>query len=337
MFQNVLVATDGTARSRAVLSPLPRLVDREAGRVTVVEVAEPLPTFPAQAVRPPRDAPAGGAGRELADALRAGAMENVRAVQAALAMAGLARVETAVLDGKPGEMLVAHARERAVDLVAMGTHGRSGLARSVLGSVADHVLRQLRGVPLLLVRPTPEQERSLELPDWPSTLAGNAGAFRRVLVPLDGSANSMSAVDPAILASDPTATRLDLLAVVDQLPPGARAAEPGGPGEGPAAEDAEESLTVREARPAYERARAELERARARMHAAGIQHVEIGVRENTFAEREIVQVARSSGAEIVVMATHGRSGIARGLVGSVADHLLRNLEGMPLIVIRPTD
>ncbi len=66
-------------------------------------------------------------------------------------LAGFA-VEYAVRFGDPAEEIVAEAREAGADLIAMATHGRTGLARLLLGSVAEAVLRRSE-VPLLLVRP----------------------------------------------------------------------------------------------------------------------------------------------------------------------------------------
>ena len=61
------------------------------------------------------------------------------------------RVETVVREGRAGREIVECASERGAGLVVMGTHGRSGLRRVVMGSVAHHVLGQLE-VPLMLVR-----------------------------------------------------------------------------------------------------------------------------------------------------------------------------------------
>ena len=62
-------------------------------------------------------------------------------------------VVTEVREGRPGDQIVAFVEENKTALVVMATHGRTGLRRTVLGSVADHVLRHLGEVPLLLVHP----------------------------------------------------------------------------------------------------------------------------------------------------------------------------------------
>lgn len=62
------------------------------------------------------------------------------------------RVSTEVRRGDPGEEIVALAKERQADLIAISTHGRSGLSRLVFGSVAETVIREA-GVPVLVIKP----------------------------------------------------------------------------------------------------------------------------------------------------------------------------------------
>jgi nucleotide-binding universal stress UspA family protein len=70
-----------------------------------------------------------------------------------LRRAGVARVETCVWYGPAAEAIVEAARTRDADLILMSSHGRSGLSRLVLGSVAETVLRAT-ATPILLIRPT---------------------------------------------------------------------------------------------------------------------------------------------------------------------------------------
>ncbi len=62
------------------------------------------------------------------------------------------QVETVTSLGKAGETILDYADRNSVDLIAIATHGRSGLGRAVFGSVADHVLRG-SGLPILVIRP----------------------------------------------------------------------------------------------------------------------------------------------------------------------------------------
>jgi len=61
-------------------------------------------------------------------------------------------VEYVIRTGEVGKAIVDYAEKNRVDLVAIATHGSGGLVRAVLGSVADHVIRNLR-IPILVIRP----------------------------------------------------------------------------------------------------------------------------------------------------------------------------------------
>jgi nucleotide-binding universal stress UspA family protein len=79
------------------------------------------------------------------------AEEYLAAVRARLAGSGVNRVDVSVWYGPPADSIVEAARFRGADLIVMSTHGRSGLGRLVLGSVAETVLRSTT-TPILLVR-----------------------------------------------------------------------------------------------------------------------------------------------------------------------------------------
>jgi nucleotide-binding universal stress UspA family protein len=74
--------------------------------------------------------------------------------------------------GSPADEIIECAREHGVDLIAMSTHGRTGLRRIVLGSVADQVLHRA-GIPILLVRPVQQKARQRAV--CPEPLAERAG------------------------------------------------------------------------------------------------------------------------------------------------------------------
>lgn len=157
MYQNALLATDGSNVARSVFQHVLQVVDPE-GSVVVVEVIDDIAQVFA------RSTPAGfeigaagynaGLAEEVVAAQRAAAEGHLAEAKAFLEQAGMKHVTTEVLSGAPGDMIVREVVARGVDVVLMGTHGRSGLRRTVLGSVADHVLRHLDGVPVLLVHST---------------------------------------------------------------------------------------------------------------------------------------------------------------------------------------
>lgn len=66
---------------------------------------------------------------------------------------GARDVETVVVEGQPAAEIVRVADERRIDLIVLGSHGRGGISRAILGSVADKVMRTAR-CPVLIVHPT---------------------------------------------------------------------------------------------------------------------------------------------------------------------------------------
>jgi nucleotide-binding universal stress UspA family protein len=214
-----------------------------------------------------------------------------------LERAGL-RVRCEVWHGDPSQMIVNAAVRGRVDLIAMTTHGWRGLDRLRFGSVAESVVRRAR-VPVLLVRGRLR---------WP------ADRPPRILVPLDGSEQSAAIL--ALVA--PLRQRLhagvELLHVVEALPPAAYPEIP---------------LSLPDTGPGRAAARDYLGRVAARLAANGPE-VECTVLEGPAAPT-IVRRTSDSGADLVAMTTHGRSGVARLLVGSVAEQVLRAAE-VPILL-----
>ena len=158
MYTSALVATDGSALAAAVLGEVQQIVAPD-GAVTIVEVIDTPSRIIAQTT---------GAGfpygfgtvldngliDQIIAAQRGEAEAHLASARAELEARSFSRIETVVVEGDPGPAIVAEAQRRAVGVVLMATHGRSGLRRTVLGSVADHVMRHLDGIPMLLLRPT---------------------------------------------------------------------------------------------------------------------------------------------------------------------------------------
>jgi nucleotide-binding universal stress UspA family protein len=202
-----------------------------------------------------------------------------------------------LLDGRPAPALAAHARAVGAGLLVMTTHGRGGLERLWLGSVADELVR-LSPVPLLLIRPEPGP-----LP----------GPFRRILVPLDGSPQAEAALEPAsALAGLEPGAELVLLQVV--LPAASAFWAP----------DAVLAAKLGSIDPTRQRetARRYLDAVARRLEAPG-SNVRVRVDEADRVASAVLGAARDEQADVIVMATHGRSGLARLALGSVADKILR--------------
>lgn len=156
MFHRVLVPVDGSALCAPAIAQVPQLVDAD-GEVVIIEVIDSASRILAQTT------PAGFAWydsglsseliAEVISAQRAAADEHLAAARSSLEAAGLTKIESRVLEGIPGPAIVELAHKISADVVVMATHGRSGLKRTMLGSVADHVVRHLHGIPVLLLHP----------------------------------------------------------------------------------------------------------------------------------------------------------------------------------------
>ncbi|WP_253737471.1 universal stress protein [Halohasta salina] len=197
---------------------------------------------------------------------------------------------TAVEWGRPFRSITEYAERHGVDLIVMGTHGRSGLERLVLGSVAEKVLRTA-SVPILVVPPA-------------STDEIGAG-YREVLVPTDGSEAAAGAVDWGLTLADADDGRLHALYSVDT----GRFAG----GELAGVYDSLES-TGEAALDAIREQVAETE-------------VDVTATIGTGpAARVIRSYSDEHAIDLIAMGTHGRSGVERYLIGSVTESVVRHAD-----------
>lgn len=215
-------------------------------------------------------------------------------------------VDAALPYGNAPDAIADEIAFRAIDLVVMATHGRSGLGRFVYGSVAARVLHEAE-VPVLLVRA------------WEEQRGGSSNEVPRIVVPLDGS----SFAEAALPVARDLAAAIDgqLVLVQAILPPEVA----GVPDMHYASFDPEAELAM---------ATAYLERIAAKGGETG--HPTQVIAQVGMPAALIPEVARSNRAAFVVMATHGRSGLGRLVLGSVADATLR-LGTTPLLLVRPEE
>jgi nucleotide-binding universal stress UspA family protein len=226
---------------------------------------------------------------------------------------GVAGVRADVAIGHPAEEIIRYADENNFDLVVMATHGRSGIGRWALGSVAEKVLRASR-VPILLVRAgiagTPASE------EWPG---------RTILVPLDSSPLA-ECVLPHVttLAKQGGADLLDvvLLAVCEPMI---------SPQFSPVAVATPEYVAADMTR-CRQLAEGYLAAVEGRLRAGGLRvrsEILIGK-----AADAIIDYAGSIPSDLIAMATHGRSGLSRWVYGSVASKVLLGAS-RPVFLVRP--
>jgi nucleotide-binding universal stress UspA family protein len=219
-----------------------------------------------------------------------------------------AGIDIAVPYGDPAGEILQEIETRHVDLVVMSTHGRSGLGRWIYGSVGEKVLAA-SPVPVLLVRPTghaPALDRDL--------------AHSSIVVPLDGSALAEAALPHAEYLAQRLGGKLVLLRVVE--PPGPAFAFPGTVASPPPHVEPDREAEL------YLAVRGE------RISATGIP-VQTAVRAGWAAD-VIAYGCTEWQPGMIVMATHGRAGVARALLGSVALEVVRR-SPLPVLLIRPTE
>ena len=142
MYRKILVPLDGSELAECVLPHVKAVASgSDRGKVVLLGIVEPLPAGTPPAV-------------DFEVVQKAGVKEAEKylaRIQAKLSKEGL-NVEVEVLTGRPAETITDFVRREKVDLVALATHGRSGISRWVFGSVADKLVRSL-SVPVLLIRP----------------------------------------------------------------------------------------------------------------------------------------------------------------------------------------
>lgn len=287
-FRKILCAVDFSAGSQRALRQAARLAREADAALLLAHVwympalaVTKLPVLPPDSVEAILD----DEERALADA----AAEATRL--------GVTRVETAFLTGVPARELVELARGAAIDLVVVGTHGRTGLDRVLLGSVAERVIRQAP-CPVLAV---------------PSR--GEVSAFRHVLCPVDLSERSREALALAGELAAAHGAGLTLLHVIEV--PVRFSGEP-------RVEGFAEVLD----KPAAQRLDAWEKELQARRPLAVTLRWRIG----SPGAQVLAAIDADRTIDLVVMASHGRTGLRRALLGSVAEKVVRHADRAVLVV-----
>lgn len=234
----------------------------------------------------------------------AGMEEYLKTQQAKLTQAGY-HVTTQVVEGDAANVILTLAQSADVDLIAMSSHGRSGFVRWALGSVAERVLHGVQ-IPLFLVR---------------ESTAPRPNKLQTILLPLDGSTVAEQAIPEAQTLALANNARVLLVQVIQRLD-----------------ERSQQLLFTNEARAkatfAEWRAEAEhyLQGVAQRLTAAGVTN-DIRV---VVDDPDRAICAMSQQADLVVMGTHGRTGVSRWVYGSVANKVLRGAS-CPLLLVHTLD
>lgn len=282
---SILVPTDGSDGAMAAARRAIDLADRAGAALHVVSVVE----VPAGESGQPDETDRADRG-ELLDADADRAIESV----AITAQEHLSEsVVTAVESGTPFRRITEYADEHDVDMIVMGTHGRTGLERFLLGSVAEKTLRT-SPVPVCTVSPAAGE---IEI---------GATSYDTVLLPTDGSEGAERAMDWGIAIADLYDGTVHTVYSVDT----SRFTSTG---------------SVASLHEQLERTgRRALESVRDRAVAADVNVVaNLGTGP---AARMILDYADEHDVDLIAMGTHGRSGAERYLVGSVTETVVRHAD-----------
>jgi nucleotide-binding universal stress UspA family protein len=308
MFQTMLVPVDGTELAERALAYAVALARPADGHVILLR-AEPLVW---QARRP-----GVRASTAVADPSCQAWLSPVDPEARITLEAAAARVQadgvTAEVDFQryqhgemePADAILVAAQERQADLVIVSTHNRSGVARWFYGSVADQLVRGAH-IPVMVV------PAAVDHP-WPE------GRALRILVPLDGSALAEKILSPVGRLAEQLGAELVLVRVVDRDPLSVQAAAP---------------YTARSPLAAgLADAWGYLADILDRIRWVGISvtaRAVIGSPSTTIAA-----VAREEDVDLIAMATHGRGGLGRVVLGSVANATLQGTT-VPVLLVRPS-
>ena len=146
-YRKILVAVDGSAASNKGLREAIRLAKAEDARLFILHVVDEFQAFAAM------DGLVGAPGADLLPALREGGARVLAKAKKTAERAGArcTALLREMLSGPAAYPIVREARKARADLIVLGTHGRRGVRRLVLGSDAEQVVRSA-SVPVLLVR-----------------------------------------------------------------------------------------------------------------------------------------------------------------------------------------
>ncbi len=296
-FKKLLCPTDGSPHSRHALEYAVAIARWYTAEIHALRVLAPIP--------PTWEMPAAVNLGELESGVRERGLEEVEQFLAGARDAGVqAQGEVAI--GREALEIVERAKTLPADLVVMGTHGRGGFEKWVLGSITEKVIRTAPCPVLTVTLPAEDAAPPGETP------------FRRILCAVDFSDHSNRALSFALSLAQLAEGHLTLVHVLEPI--------------------ADEHLeiyaghTVGELRPALEaRTRERLSEAipdDARNWCEPDERIVLG-----RPWEAILEAARETESELLVMGVHGRSAVELALFGSTTNHVVRAAH-CPVLVVR---
>jgi nucleotide-binding universal stress UspA family protein len=310
MYRSVLVPLDGSSLGEQAL-PLALSVARRAGAtLELLHVHAPLSAVHAESPV------------VWDDSLELHLKKHQQAYLERLVerLAGLSSVplRPVLLEGEVAATIRATAESTGVGLVVMTTHGRGPLGRLWLGSVADALIRDL-SMPLLLVHP---KESAADFTTEP--------VLQHLLVPLDGSVLAEQMLEPAVALGSLMEADYTLLRVLKPVLPVNSSLE--GVGIAPVAPLLQQRVEELQ-KQLHQQAQDYLDHLAERLRARALS-VRTRVAIDPQPAVAILHEAMAPSIDAVALETHGRRGLSRLFLGSVADKVLRGAS-VPVLIHRP--
>jgi nucleotide-binding universal stress UspA family protein len=301
MYKVIMVPTDGSGFDREAIRVALRIADQSGAKIRLVRVLASGSYF---AMAATVDGTAIAA--ELVNGERDRALSELYALAAECRATSKAEVIVDLHAGPIGDVLQGYARRNDVDLIVISTHGRSGISRLSLGSVTDSLIRHTT-IPVLVVKP-PTSYLNPQVNE----------AFRRIVVPLDGSTLAEQILPRVLELAKLEDAEITLLNVL--LPHSYSQKEMVDP-----------SLPwwdkdISQAQSYLFRIAGKLRRGRVVVTTDIVIGENVAMAIGDFASREK--------ADLIAIATHGRGGLARMIRGSVADAIMHSAR-MSMLVFKP--
>jgi nucleotide-binding universal stress UspA family protein len=302
-FRSILVPVDGSPLAERAIPLAIEIAKRTGAKVRLALVHQEIPDVPVLA----------SPETYVDSRLKMQRSENayLRALSEHVTTQLGRRVSATALSGPAAATLIEYARDSEADLVVMTTHGRGGIQRAWLGSVVDQMIRNL-SVPVLAVRASETSQV-----ESPASVSG-------ILVPLDGSPLAEDALQPAARMARLWSAKISLVRIVQPVLIGTDPALP-------LASTYDEQLTRLEIVAAQEY----LDAVSLRLRNQGVESSAQVMLGGPTADT-ILQLAQSKPVSMIALATHGRGGMPRLVLGSVADKLIRGAD-VPVLVVRPDE
>jgi len=310
VFHRILVPLDGSRLAETILPDVVELAAQQGSEVVLLRIASAHAVVGVTLVEAQVQA-VEEAGKYLAE------------VEQRLAANGV-RVSSVVRYGRAAEEILDHARTSGIDLIAMSTHGRSGIERVLLGSVAERVLREAP-VPVILRRaagPAPMRTgtdmQQAQGPIRPQPASPTRQAIRHILCPVDFSRTADAALGQAGWLAQRFGAELTVLHVVD---------------------DPLDVTCLHIPHPPQEQLREEMiKEAERTLQGRVLRTLRFLPRARTAVAvgppfRQIVRYARENQVDLIVMGTQGLTGLDHLMMGSTAERVVRTAP-CPVLSIR---